>query len=80
VGRDENGNQIVVPPDFTSISRLHLELLREPDGFRVIDLESGNGVLLNGQRILGNAPLRDGDEIRIGLASMGQELALGSRA
>jgi ABC-type multidrug transport system ATPase subunit/pSer/pThr/pTyr-binding forkhead associated (FHA) protein len=80
VGRDEQGNQIVIPANFTSISRLHLELRREPDGFHVVDLESGNGVLLNGQRIQGSAPLHDGDEICIGLASMGQEVRLSFRA
>src|SRR5438874_2146578 len=51
LGRDEHGNQIVIPASFTSISRQHLELRRAPDGFQVVDLESGNGVLLNGQRL-----------------------------
>jgi len=80
VGRDEHSNQIVIPASFNSISRQHLELRRTPAGFQVVDLESGNGVLLNGQRLPGSAALHDGDELRIGLASMGQEVRLSFRA
>src|SRR5579859_778515 len=80
LGRDEHGNQIVIPANFTSISRQHLELRRTADGFQVVDLESGHGVLLNGQRLHGSAPLHDGDELRIGLASLGQEVRLSFRA
>lgn len=45
----------------TRVSREHAEISRQGDAFRVRDLQSTNGTFLNGQRITGEAPLRDGD-------------------
>lgn len=73
IGRGAEGNDIQVPLLFKSISRQHLEIRREGQGFRAVDLESANGLTLKGHRI-DNEPLIDGDEIRIGEASAGEEI------
>ncbi len=48
------------------ISRLHAVLERLSDRWCIRDLSSSNGTFVNGERIWGERPLRDGDEIRIG--------------
>jgi signal transduction histidine kinase len=50
----------------TQVSRRHMELRAQPGGgYQVFDLGSGNGTLLNGQRVH-EATLRSGDTISIG--------------
>ncbi len=62
-GRDPS-NEICVPEQ--GVSRRHC-VFEEADGeFTVRDLGSRNGVLLNGHKIDGPAPLTHGDELRIG--------------
>jgi FHA domain/Zinc-ribbon containing domain len=51
--------------DDPTVSRRHALLVRHPDGVRVLDDRSLNGVFVNGARIEGKA-LSDGDEIIIG--------------
>ena len=75
IGRGAEGNDIQVPILFKSISRRHLEIRREVGGFRAIDLESSNGVALNGQP-MSDSPIRDGDELRIGEAGEGEEIRI----
>lgn len=48
-----------------SVSRHHAVVRQGQDGFRIEDLQSSNGVLLNGARVP-SAPLRDGDRITLG--------------
>jgi pSer/pThr/pTyr-binding forkhead associated (FHA) protein len=48
-----------------SISREHAEIQREPGGFRLIDLDSINGVRVNGRDVQ-NALLSRGDEVELG--------------
>jgi uncharacterized RDD family membrane protein YckC len=48
-----------------SISRHHAVLRRGPEGYLIQDLQSSNGVLLNGNRVE-SAPLHDGDRITLG--------------
>jgi pSer/pThr/pTyr-binding forkhead associated (FHA) protein len=48
-----------------TVSRRHAVLVGEPDGVRVLDDRSLNGVFVNGRRITSHT-LRDGDEILIG--------------
>ncbi|GEM_PF-2147898 len=48
-----------------AMSRKHVEIDKFPEGFRIRDLESGNGTILNDHRIR-VAQLRDGDIIEIG--------------
>ena len=50
----------------TQVSRRHLELRGAGNGgYELVDLGSGNGTLLNGQRVQ-SAPLRSGDTITLG--------------
>ena len=71
VGRSDE-NDIIPPSEYKSISRTHMEIRREGAGYRVVDLDSRNGVLLNGTRIEESAQLKDNDTIQIGLENLGQ--------
>jgi pSer/pThr/pTyr-binding forkhead associated (FHA) protein len=51
--------------DDPTVSRRHALIVRQPDGVRVLDDRSLNGVFVNGARIEGRT-LKDGDEILIG--------------
>ncbi len=51
--------------DDPTVSRRHALLVRQPDGVRVLDDRSLNGVFVNGERIEWRV-LRDGDEIVVG--------------
>jgi len=51
--------------DDPTVSRRHALIVRHPDGVRLLDDRSLNGVFVNGERIDGRA-LRDGDEIIVG--------------
>jgi hypothetical protein len=51
--------------DDITVSRRHVEILREPDGYLVRDAGSLNGTYLNRERV-DTAPLQDGDELQIG--------------
>jgi predicted nucleic acid-binding Zn-ribbon protein len=51
--------------DDPTVSRRHALVVRQPDGVRVLDDRSLNGVFVNGERIEGRL-LRDGDEIVVG--------------
>lgn len=51
--------------DDPTVSRRHALVVRHPDGVRVLDDRSLNGVFVNGERVEWRA-LRDGDEIVVG--------------
>jgi hypothetical protein len=51
--------------DDPTVSRRHALIVRQPDGVRVLDDRSLNGVFVNGERVEGRL-LRDGDEIVVG--------------
>ncbi len=51
--------------DDPTVSRRHALLVRQPDGVRVLDDRSLNGVFVNGERIEWGM-LKDGDEIVVG--------------
>jgi predicted nucleic acid-binding Zn-ribbon protein len=51
--------------DDPTVSRRHALIVRHPDGVRVLDDRSLNGVFVNGARIEGKV-LNDGDEIVVG--------------
>lgn len=68
IGRGTEHNDFALPMESKSISRRHLEIRYENGAYRVYDLNSINGILLNGVRV-GEASLKDGDEILIGLDS-----------
>ena len=48
------------------VSREHAQLLRGAEGWTLVDEGSRNGSYLNGQRVSGRRPLRDGDVLRFG--------------
>jgi S1-C subfamily serine protease len=48
------------------VSSRHAAMVRQADSFSIRDLGSKNGTFVNGQRITGDVPLRDGDVIRFG--------------
>jgi predicted nucleic acid-binding Zn-ribbon protein len=51
--------------DDPTVSRRHALVVRQPDGVRVLDDRSLNGVFVNGERVEWRA-LNDGDEILVG--------------
>ena len=56
-----------------SISRNHAELILGPDGWTLRDLDSRNGIEVNGRRVSQRA-LRDGDQLKIGSVAMQCEI------
>jgi pSer/pThr/pTyr-binding forkhead associated (FHA) protein len=62
IGRGEEADLVLSDPD---VSRLHLELTRDVDGTLARDLESKNGLEVNGKR-LRERRLRHGDAIGLG--------------
>jgi uncharacterized protein YkwD len=60
------GNDLVIGD--TTVSRRHARLTCRENGFRLTDLGSTNGTLVNGSRIVVPVDLNDGDEIRFGAA------------
>ena len=63
IGR-ANENTIAIAD--TSVSRKHVLLRRGATGWMLKDLGSGNGTILNGERIADEMALRSGDVIRMG--------------
>jgi pSer/pThr/pTyr-binding forkhead associated (FHA) protein len=63
VGRAEY-NDIVLPDD--SVSTTHAKLQRREGIWVVVDLDSTNGTLVDGERISGEAPLAPGAFVRFG--------------
>jgi len=53
-------------PDDSGLSRQHLAIERDGDGWALRDLGSKNGTMLNGVKITGRAPLKSGDRITAG--------------
>ena len=51
--------------DDPTVSRRHALIVRQPDGVRILDDRSLNGVFVNGERVEWHA-LEDGDEIVVG--------------
>jgi predicted component of type VI protein secretion system len=70
IGRSRDCDVVVSDPN---VSRRHAEVRHGEDGWSVIDLDSTNGVKVNGRRV-DQAPLRPGDRIRIGVTDLTFEL------
>jgi Protein of unknown function (DUF3662)/Inner membrane component of T3SS, cytoplasmic domain len=70
IGRSRDCDVVVSDPN---VSRRHAEVRREDDGWAVVDLDSTNGVKVNGRRV-DHSPLRPGDHIRIGVTDLTFEL------
>jgi hypothetical protein len=63
IGRSLDCNLTVEDP---LVSRQHARLIIDENGARVEDLNSRNGVRVNGSVVRAPTPLRDGDRLRIG--------------
>ena len=65
VGRDEGLLAQVVAP---GVSRKHFQITYDPDKdcYRLLDMESKNGVYLNNKRVIQEMELKKDDLIRIG--------------
>ena len=55
--------------DDPTVSRRHALIVRQPDGARVLDDRSLNGVFVNGERVEWST-LQDGDEVLVGCHSL----------
>lgn len=71
IGRGINN---VVCIEDANISKNHVLLIREDDTYRIFDLHSVNGTIINGKRIT-VATLHAGDAVRIGYLDLTYEIA-----
>jgi pSer/pThr/pTyr-binding forkhead associated (FHA) protein len=74
------GNDCDLRLSDSSVSRHHCLVRVRGDEAAVADLGSSNGTFLNGHRVLSQAPLHNGDEVRVGtfrfLAEVGHEAGI----
>ncbi|HEV8192577.1 MAG TPA: FHA domain-containing protein, partial [Ktedonobacterales bacterium] len=63
LGRDEDCD--ICLPD-SSVSRRHAQIMRQPDGYFLSDLQSSNGTSLNGISLSAPGLLRPGDMLQLG--------------
>jgi pSer/pThr/pTyr-binding forkhead associated (FHA) protein len=66
VGRDLSNTIVIQDPE---VSRFHIRLLLADNGYIIEDLGSTNGTLVNGVRLTEPRPLKDGDNIEIGMTA-----------
>jgi hypothetical protein len=67
IGRSATADLVV---DHGSVSRLHARIVRGRDGFEVLDLDSRNGVFVDGERVRGSAPVYPGVTLKLGEVSL----------
>jgi len=67
VGRSRECEIVVDDPN---VSRKHAEIEHAADGWAVRDLDSTNGVIVNGRRIVAPHPLSPGDRMEIGTSEI----------
>ena len=72
VGRDITNDVVIRGPEAATVSLQHLEITREPSGFRLRDLGSTNGTILNGEPV---TECELAAPATIGLGPQGPELA-----
>lgn len=78
LGRDITNDITINDPE---VSRHHMRLTRGAGGYTVEDLGSTNGTFVNGQRLTGARPLRNGDMIGLGeTVTLGYESGAGAAA
>jgi hypothetical protein len=70
VGRDPSCEVVL---DDKSVSRRHACIERRGEGWAVVDQGSANGTFVDGEPIR-DAPLRDGQEVRLGMVAMRVEI------
>ena len=76
LGRSED---VQIPLDDPRVSRRHAELLIDNDIVRLRDLQSRNGVKVNGETVEGTRQLADGDRIQIGSQELRLSIATSQR-
>ena len=64
LGRD-GGCQVRFDESFETVSRRHAAIVKEGDGWKIINLSTTNATYVNGQPIQGEWKLTSGDEIRL---------------
>lgn len=67
IGREDN-NDIVLPDK--KVSKQHATIYWKGESFEIVDQDSSNGTVLNGDLIHDPTPLNDGDRIQIGNATL----------
>ena len=67
IGRDEGCDLRLTDP---SVSRRHAQIVRQPGGYFVADLQSSNGTLLNGEPLTAPAALAAGDVLTVGVFTL----------
>ncbi len=67
IGRDE-----ACPVQITDdrVSRRHVQIRADGDGYVVLDMNSANGTWINGRKVDGEIELDDNDEIEIGASKI----------
>lgn len=63
IGRDLNNEIVIQDPE---VSRQHLRLRIDQEGYQIDDLDTTNGTFINGERLEGSRCLEAGDIIRLG--------------
>ena len=66
IGRKSDSGAAQIQLDDKRASGRHAFLEPTAEGYRITDLESRNGTLLNGEKLSGSAVLRPGDRVQIG--------------
>ena len=66
IGRDD-ACDIAMPAD-TYMSSRHARIEQRADGVWIVDLNSTNGVLVNGTRVMNEKSLKNSDRIQVGNA------------
>jgi len=66
IGRDDVCD--IAMPDDTYMSGRHARIEQRSDGVWIIDLNSTNGVLVNGTRVMNEKSLKNSDRIQVGNA------------
>jgi len=64
IGRQEDSDIVL---DNRQISRQHARIVRDRDGYVLMDLHSKNGTFVNGEPLTAECRLTDGDEIQFAL-------------
>jgi len=63
------GNDCDIVVNDRQVSRHHAQIVRDGDGYKLVDLNSKNGTFLNGQQLVGETHvLKDGDQVGIALS------------
>lgn len=63
------GDDCEVVMNDRQVSRHHAKIIRDEQGYFLVDLNSKNGTFLNGQQLVGESrPLNDGDQIGVALS------------